>query len=122
MKIKMKTIRKKFTWRLLLKNIGISILIIAGLDIWSGRSGLEDGHLIPVIAYISAIIAITMALTIAQTLTTNYFVGQFFGLVLVVVLIIFWSIIYIVCFKIFGINILEIYFDVNKMKFIIKPH
>ncbi|AZR73495.1 hypothetical protein BBF96_08920 [Anoxybacter fermentans] len=88
MKIKMKTIRKKFTWRLLLKNIGISILMVAGLVIWDWKSGLEDYYLIPVIAYISIIITVTMVLTIVQTLTTNYFVGQFFGLVLLIILII----------------------------------
>ncbi|AZR73498.1 hypothetical protein BBF96_08935 [Anoxybacter fermentans] len=118
----MRKIRKKFTWKLLLKNFIISILIIAGMVIWVGKSGLEDGHLISVIEYISIIIGLTVLLTIAQTVTTNYFIGQFVGLVLVIVFLIFWFIVYIICFKIFGINILELYFDVNRMKFIIKPH
>ncbi|AZR73478.1 hypothetical protein BBF96_08835 [Anoxybacter fermentans] len=118
----MRKIRKKFTWKLLLKNFIISILIIAGMVIWDWKSGSKDGHLILVIVYISAIIGIAILLTIAQTLTTNYFVGQFFGLVLAIVFIIVWLIAYIICFKIFGINIFEIYFDLNRMKFIIKPN
>ncbi|AZR73476.1 hypothetical protein BBF96_08825 [Anoxybacter fermentans] len=118
----MRKIRKKFTWRLLLKNMGISILMVVGMVIWVGKSGLEDGHLISVIEYMSIIIGLTIVLTIIQTLTPNYFVGQFFGLVLAIVFIIVWLIAYIICFKIFGINIFEIYFDVNRMKFIIKPH
>ncbi|AZR73471.1 hypothetical protein BBF96_08800 [Anoxybacter fermentans] len=118
----MRKIRKKFTWRLLLKNIGISILIITGLDILDWKMGLEDSHLILMVVYISVIIIGTVALTFAQTVTTNYFVAQFLGLVLLIVLIIFWFIVYIICFKIFGINILELYFDLNRMKFIIKPH
>ncbi|AZR73487.1 hypothetical protein BBF96_08880 [Anoxybacter fermentans] len=118
----MRKIKKKFTWRLLLKNIGISILMVAGMVIWGWKWELEDYYLLSVVVYISMIIGLTIVLTFAQTVTTNYFAAQFLGLVLVIVLIIFWSIIYIICFKIFGINILELYFDLNRMKFIIKPH
>ncbi|AZR72262.1 hypothetical protein BBF96_01920 [Anoxybacter fermentans] len=118
----MRKIRRKFTWRLLLKSFIISILIIAGMVIWGWKLGLEDYYLLSVVVYISMIIGLTIVLTIIQTLTPNYFVGQFFGLVLAIVFIIVWLIAYIICFKIFGINIFEIYFDLNRMKFIIKPH
>ncbi|AZR73500.1 hypothetical protein BBF96_08945 [Anoxybacter fermentans] len=118
----MRKIRKKFTWRLLLKNMGISILMVAGMVIWGWKWGLEDYYLLSVVVYISMIIGLTVLLTIAQTVTTNYFIGQFVGLVLAIVFIIVWLIAYVICFKIFGINIFEIYFDLDRMKFIIKPH
>ena len=107
--------------RVILGSFVFGFLIVSFLFLLGWLTHPEEYSIVSVMVYISAFLMISILLYIGKISTTNYYVGMSLGLILSLIIFLLWLLVRIIVLKVFNIDVFDLYFNLDTLKFVIQP-